>query len=93
VDSRNAPDWVVGDHLLDQLALMTAEARPPLTPTRTLSLPEGPKTASVPSDHGFRLDDHQQTPPALPNTRQENPDHAVTILQPGRFRARLSACN
>jgi hypothetical protein len=35
----------------------------------------------VPSDHGFGLDDDQRTPPALPDTSQENPDHAVAILQ------------
>lgn len=35
----------------------------------------------MPSDHGFGLDDDERTPPALPDTSQENPDHAVAVLQ------------
>ena len=81
MDSRDAPVGVVGDDLLDDLTLVSAEARPSLTSCATLSSPEGPESPSVPPDHGFGLDDHQRTPPALPDTSQENPDHVVTVLQ------------
>ena len=30
--------------------------------------------------HGFGLDDDEGTPPALPGTPQENPDHAIAVL-------------
>jgi hypothetical protein len=35
----------------------------------------------MPPDHGFGLDDHQRLPLALSDTSQENPDHAVAVLQ------------
>ena len=35
----------------------------------------------MPSDHGFGPDDDQRIPPALPDTTEEHPDHAFTILQ------------
>ena len=72
---------VVGDHILDQLSLSPAKARPSLTSTTALSSAERPESTPVPSGRGFRLDDDQRTPPAFPDTSQENPDHAVTVLQ------------
>jgi hypothetical protein len=35
----------------------------------------------MPPYNGFRLDDHQRLPLALSDTSQENPDHAVAVLQ------------
>ena len=35
----------------------------------------------MPSDHGFGLDDDKRLPPALPGTAEEDPDHAVAVLQ------------
>jgi len=62
---------------------MSAEAWPPLASTTTLSPPERPESSSVPSDHGFGLDDDERLPPALPDTAQKNPDYAVAVLQRG----------
>jgi hypothetical protein len=90
MDSRHAPGGVVGDHLLDELTLVPAEARPSLTPATTLSPPERPESPSVPPDHGFGLDDDKRLPPALPDTSQENPDHAVAVLQSRALLATLS---
>ena len=39
----------------------------------------------MPSDYGFGLDDDKRLPPALPDTSQENPDHAVAVLQRRAF--------
>ena len=60
---------------------MTAETGSSLTSASALSAPERPEITSVPSDHGFRLDDDQRLPPALPDTAQENPDQSVTVLR------------
>ena len=87
VDSRHAPRGVLGDHLLNQLSLVAAEARSSLTLATTLSPPERLEPASVPSDHSFGLDHDERTPPALPDTSQENPDHAVAVLQRRAFPA------
>ena len=38
-------------------------------------------SAAAPLDHGFGLDDDQRHPLALPGTSEENPDHAVLVLQ------------
>jgi hypothetical protein len=75
-DARDAPGGVLTD-----LALVPAETRPSLTPASALSPPERPESTSAPSDHGFGLDDHQRTPPALPDAVEKNPDHAVLVLQ------------
>jgi hypothetical protein len=40
-----------------------------------------PESTSVPSDHGFGLDDDKRLPPALPDAAKEHPDHAVLVLQ------------
>jgi hypothetical protein len=81
VNPRDAPGGIGGDHLLNQLTLVTAETGPSLTSTTALSPPERPESASVPSDHGFGLDDDKRVPPALPDTTEENPDHAVAVVQ------------
>jgi hypothetical protein len=52
-----------------------------LTSAAALSPPECPESLPALTDHGFGLDDDQRIPPALPDTTQENQDHAVTVLQ------------
>jgi hypothetical protein len=42
----------------------------------------------MPTDHGLKLDDNQRIPPALPDTAQKNPDHAVAVLRRRAFSRR-----
>jgi len=89
MDARDAPGGIVGNHLLDGLTPMSAEAWPSLTPATALSPPERPKSTLVSPDHGFGLDDNQRIPPALPDTAQKNPHHAVLVLQRRALPARV----
>ena len=60
---------------------MPADSWSSLTLATVLLPPERLETESVPSDHGFGLDDDERVPPALPDTSQENLDYAVAILR------------
>ena len=81
MDSRDSSGGIVGDHSLDDFTVTSAETGPSLTSATALSPPEGPESPSGPSDHGFGLDDDKRTPPALPDTAQENPDYSVPVFQ------------
>jgi len=62
-------------------SIVSAEAWPSLTPATTLSPPERPKSGSMPSDHGFGLDDDKRLPPASLVAANETPEHMVLVLQ------------
>lgn len=62
-------------------SIVSAEARSSLTPTTALSPPERRESPSVPTDHGFGLDNDERRSPALLDAAEENQDDAVAVSQ------------
>jgi len=74
VDSGGAPGWVLLSHLPDETTDLGLRRR---ATGQRLPVPEEADRATVPGDHGLRLDQNQGVFPAAPMTEEEGPESPV----------------
>jgi hypothetical protein len=76
MDPRRSPERIRGGHLTNQRTDLWGRGWTTGT-VPTLPSPEQAEPASVPGEHGVRLDENERRPPTAPRLRQPRPEHPI----------------
>jgi hypothetical protein len=80
VDARRSPVRICQAHLSNQIEHFARHGGS-AQPMMALPSPVEPKSLSVPTDHGFRLNDHQGRSPAAPQPGELDPQKSIGDTQ------------